>query len=762
MIPLLQEKNMNNYCLHLNNPARCWENATPVGNGSQGMMLFGTVDTEKIVLNEETIWAGGPMDTKIPDYKDTLAEVRRLFLEGKEWEADQYAEQNMKGMFIRIKSYEYAGNILVSMHGDEECRDYRRDLDLVRGVAVVEYTKNHSRFRREAFASHPAGLMAVRFTASEPFSAGVSFTRENIDNLQIRDDYIVADCHTNIGDNKFRVCLKIVTDGTVSASDEGVQVSDAREMILYTASFTAFKHDCLESASAAVMQRTDKGWNALLSEHIADFSGLMSRSEICFAKEDILAEVPVPERLEALKQEIRSVDPGLISLYYQFGKYLLVSSSREDSLPANLQGVWSEGLESPWNSDYHTNINLQMNYWHAEQAGLSECTAALFHYMNRYLLPGGKKVARENYGVRGTVLHHVSNIYGFAAAADGLWGLWPLGGAWLAYQMWEHYLYHGDREFLKNTAYEYIYQCALFFMDTLFEDENGVLLSGPSTSPENRYLVDVDGVQKSVYLAVSPTMDTQIIGGLFDMYIEAEEILQIHPEDGRKAAEMRTKMPPMQVGKHGQLMEWYKDYDEAEPGHRHISHAFGLYPAAQITRDTPELYRAIRITLERRLASGGGHTGWSRAWLINLFARLRDGEAVIDHIYLLFIFSTLDNLFDTHPPFQIDGNFGGAAGIGEMVMQSHEGFISLLPALSGRLPDGYFRGLRARGGYTVDAKWENGSITAFTVSGNSSLSVDVEVPGGRKYADASGKVYVPENGMIRLVSDDTSLTLKAI
>lgn len=766
-----KEKSMK-HIMHLDSPTDQWCYGLPVGNGAMGAMVCGSIAEEKITLNEESIWDGGPMDTKSEDYAKKLAHIRQLFLEGKEYEADQWAIANMGDVFHEIKAYEYAGDLLIGLHEDNICTDYRRQLDLTAGICTVTYQKAGIRYKRETFASYPANMICTRVCADQKFDAKLKFDRINMLSANYQKNGFTAVCYTAKTENRFLVAARLVTDGQTAADETGISVKNADKLEIYIQIKTEYKNPGWKADSAVGILWSDTDWDSILAEHVKDHSGLMHKSDVkltlakttdCGADgltEQQLNELSLDKRLLRLKKDPDAKDPGLMSLYFAYGKYLLIGSSRPGTLPANLQGVWAYGIKTPWNADYHTNINLQMNYWQAEQANISECTEALFDYMNNQLLPGGKKTAQENYGTRGMVVHHLSDIYQFAAAADGLWGMWPLGGAWLAYHMWEHYLYTEDKEFLRDTAYTYIRECALFFMDNLQEGVDGYLHTGPSTSPENRYLVDVDGEPKEVFLAMSPTMDLQIIGGLLDFYAECEEILQVDVDNGRLAKQMRGKLLPLRVGKHGQLMEWQKDYDEAEPGHRHISHAFGLYPAAQITQNTPKLYQAIEKTLQRRLSFGGGHTGWSRAWLINLFARLHKGQEAYDNVRALLTNSTYCNLFDTHPwphteegflgaqgtegmTFQIDGNFGGAAGIGEMLLQSHDGAITLLPAVPEFL-DGEFNGLRARGGITVSAKWENGKVIWAELTSDNPTEITLNLPGEEKRLIRIEKKFVLE------------------
>lgn len=734
---------MKKNVIHLTNAASNWENCSPIGNGSCGMMVHGGVALDRITLNEESIWSSVPNTVDHEGMPEKMAHIRRLFLEDKVNEANQWINENL-GEYPRIRSYEYAGEIRVLLHSDDECDRYVRDLDLDRGVCNISYSKGEASYKREYFASMINGLLCARYSSSHPFGARVSVERKNVLSHNARNGRISLEAATAFGDHHFALEMRLETDGNMSSDEKAILVENATYVEIYTAICTRFKHENYVCEAEKMLSAADEGWEKMLHQSTECFYSYMSRSCVTFdggaAETD---ELTIPQRLSRLKDDPDAEDPSLISLYWQFGKYLLVSSaSPAAELPANLQGVWANGIQSPWNSDYHTNINLQMNYWQAEQAGLGDCTEPLFRYMNDYLLQGGKKAAREIYGTRGMVVHHLSDIYGFAEIADGPWGLWPLGGAWLAFHMWEHYLYTEDKDFLRDVAYTYIREAALFWIDNLFEDEDGILHTGPSASPENRFYID-EKREETAFDTISPTMDIEIVSGLLDFYVEVESILGIDPDTAKIAAEKRSRMLPLRVGKYGQLMEWIKDYEEFEPGHRHISHAFALYPAAQITRGTPELFEAMKVTLDRRLASGGGHTGWSRAWLINLFARLRNGEKTYENIRLLLTKSTLPNLFDTHPPFQIDGNFGGAAGIGEMLMQSHEGVISLLPALSPKLGDGCFSGLCARGGIEVSAKWSKGRVVRVELVPKHPREITVEFENGeRRTVFANGKTVI--------------------
>ena len=718
---------MDNHVIKLSSPASDWEHASPIGGGSFGAMLFGNTDTEKIYLSEESVWAGEERDTTIKDFPERVKTLRKMYLDGKITEIDPWAEEHLGEGIERIASYEYAGVVSLDFADKTEATEYHRNLILDKGISEITYKKGNNAIIQTAFCSYPYELTVINLSSQEKTDFTLSYERENIESTTFLNDLLLIRAKTACGKHRFAIGIKIETEGDIEEKDGKVTVSGSDNTTIYISIATEFKFAsrfeevCIDLLSEAEYEEIKEG-------HIEDFSELFGRSDIQLKSKKEIERMATDKRIERIKESENAEDDGLYALYFAFGKYLLISSSREDTLPANLQGVWVEKLENPWNSDYHTNINLQMNYWLPEVANISECHLPLFDYMNNYLLQSGKKTARENYNCRGTVLHHLSDIYGFTTPADGIWGVWPMGGAWLSFHMWEHFLYTKDIDFLKETAYEYLHECALFFMDFLFEDENGYLISGPSMSPENEYFPIEGNEEITATIAFSPTMDIEIIGGTLRNYIDAEKILGLNEKDRKQAEEVLKRLPPLKVGKNGCLQEWLYDYGEPEPGHRHISHAFALYPDNMITEATPEFFEAIKNTLHRRLSFGGGHTGWSRAWLINLFARLKDGENTYKHLRKLLSKSTHTNLFDIHPPFQIDGNFGGAAGIAESLLQSHEGYISVLPAVKEGLT-GSFRGLKARGNITVSAEFADSRVTEITLSSPEDITVAVKVNG---------------------------------
>ncbi len=747
-----------------------WLQALPIGNGRLGAMIFGGVEKERIQLNDNTLWDGHAQNTTNPEALKHLPEVRRLLFEGRNREAEELAGKFLMGNPQRVKSYQTLGDLWIESDPGGNVEDYRRELDLSTGVVTITWRIGDARHKRELFASPRKNLLWMRWTCDKPGGINATFrmTRPMDADSKVEDGDLllsgqIGRDRTNPAEHgmKFEARLHVdwirrqprVGNGRmITTTRDSVHVENVDGIEVCFASSTSFdspdphqeniKHIALRPIPLnlnAQVEHHRKLFNRvslnLSGPNDPGFPGppLVRGSGTTRRPNDLTTQrpndLPTDERLEAVKKG--ADDPGLAALYFQYGRYLLLSSSRPGGLPANLQGLWNEHIEAPWNSDYHTNINLQMNYWPAEVTNLPECHLPLVDYMETTLVPSGRKTAKTHYGARGWVVHHLSDVWGFTTPADGIWGIWPMGGAWLAQHPWEHYQFTGDRKFLEKQGYPLMKEAARFVLDFLVMDPKGRLVTNPSHSPENSFFLP-DGTKSE--FTYGATMDLEIIHDLFTHCIAASRLLKVDADMRTEMEAALKRLAPLQISpKTGRLQEWIEDYGEPEPGHRHISHMFAVYPGDQITpRGTPDMAAAARKSLEYRLSHGGGHTGWSRAWIINLWARFGEGDIAYENLKALLAHSTASNLFDLHPPFQIDGNFGGTSGIVEMLLQSHGGEIAILPALPKAWPDGSYSGLRARGGFEVGVNWQGGKARMATIRAGSSGPCRLRFPKGQK------------------------------